>query len=82
VKVIICYVGSNGGNIGLSLRQYFYANFNGLTPFLAGRGSPDIPARALGHSRGKDLVELLSLWLILEKLKEPNVLTIGLLEAD
>jgi len=42
IRVFICYGGTNGLSIGLRLRTYLLNN--GLSPFLAGRGSPDIPA--------------------------------------
>lgn len=41
-RVFICYGGSVGLNIGLRLRDFL--SRNGMRPFLAGRGSPDIPA--------------------------------------
>jgi hypothetical protein len=44
VNVFICYGGSNGRLIGLSLRQYFFDHCAGTTPFLAGKDSPDIAA--------------------------------------
>lgn len=42
IRVFICYGGSNGLDIGLKLRTYLLNE--GMNPFLAGRGSPDIPA--------------------------------------
>lgn len=42
IRVFICYGGSNGLDIGLRLRTYL--SNEGMNPFLAGRGSPDIPA--------------------------------------
>lgn len=42
IRVFICYGGLNGLNIGLRLRSYLLSG--GMRPFLAGRGSPDIPA--------------------------------------
>ena len=41
-RVFICYGGPVGLNIGLRLRDFL--SRNGMLPFLAGRGSPDIPA--------------------------------------
>jgi len=42
IRVFICYGGSQGLTIGRRLRQYLLNE--GMRPFLAGRGSPDIPA--------------------------------------
>lgn len=42
MRVFICYGGRCGRIIGLSLRAYLSANR--CQPFLAGRGSPDVPA--------------------------------------
>jgi hypothetical protein len=41
-RVFICYAGPNGLQIALRLRRYL--SDNGLLPFLAGKGSSDIPA--------------------------------------
>jgi len=42
IRVFICYGGTVGLSIGLRLRDFLLDS--GMRPFLAGRGSPDIPA--------------------------------------
>lgn len=62
VTVFICYGGSNGREIGLELRRYLIESCNGMNPFLAGKGSPDIAA-------GQDLNSVID-----EKLTEAHVM--------